>query len=394
MSETASAELSDLLPKSLIAEEIWGTAISQEAKQKRIERLDSFFVSYQDEPEFEFLQYNDIFAAIRILKRSPEARKVDVRREGNTFPASDDMTEAVLLDLTVRSMFLTACTRRAQPGVEALSRATIFRPYWKESESLVKYLGRVFPISQPPQQDLLTFKIDKLKASYLQAYASIRIEWTNYLSDHLILLRGETWKKLYIFRHPGFIKVSLERLAMTSEELTQTLVEAVKMGCLPPALLKETLLTLNLIFPVVGDRTSRMILEREVRDHGLDPYLLDHFYLDARDHESPGDAIEPRDIKSLYEKYPYWADRIYDIWREADDPTPITRIERWTEARRNPRFTYWCTVVSIMLAITFGMLSIGLAAAQLWIAWCDWVDDPTRAQCGYKRASADASGTD
>jgi hypothetical protein len=163
---------------------------------------------------------------------------------------------------------------------------------------------------------------------------------------------------------------------------------------LPPALLKETLLTLNIIFPVVGDRNSRAILEREVRNHGLDTHLLDHFYLDASDHECPGDAVEPRDIKTLYEKYPYWADRLYDIWREADDPNPITRIEKWTEARRNPRFTYWCTVVSIMLAITFGMLSIGLAAAQLWIAWCDWVDDPTRAQCGYKRPSADASGTD
>jgi hypothetical protein len=160
---------------------------------------------------------------------------------------------------------------------------------------------------------------------------------------------------------------------------------------LPPALLKETLLTLNLVFPVVGDRASRAILEKEVRDNGLDTYLLDHFYLDARDHECPGDAIEPRDIKSLYEKYPYWADRLYDIWREADDPTPITKIERWTEARRNPRFTYWCAVVSIMLAFTFGMLSTGLAAAQLWIAWCDWVDDPTVAQCWYRRVGGDTS---
>lgn len=159
-------------------------------------------------------------------------------------------------------------------------------------------------------------------------------------------------------------------------------------------LLEETLLTLDLIFPVVADDASRTILEKHVRKRKLDPYLLDRVHPDDRYHERPGDAIEPRDIKSLYERYPFWADRLYEIWREADDPTPITRIERWSEARRNPRFTYWCTVVSIMLAITFGMLSIGLAAAQLWIAWCDWVDDPTRAQCGYKRASADASGTD
>ncbi|KAK9779608.1 hypothetical protein AB5N19_12707 [Seiridium cardinale] len=134
----------------------------------------------------------------------------------------------------------------------------------------------------------------------------------------------------------------------------QSDVEALGLGCLPPGLLIETLLTMNLLFPIIGDSVSRTILEREVRRYNLDPYLLDHFYLDMRDHESPRDALEPRDIRGLYEKYPYWADRLYDLWREADDPTPITRIERWTEARKNPRFTYWCAVVSIMLAIMFG----------------------------------------
>ncbi|KAK6080372.1 hypothetical protein SCUP234_05313 [Seiridium cupressi] len=145
---------------------------------------------------------------------------------------------------------------------------------------------------------------------------------------------------------------------------------------------------MNLLFPIIGDSASRTVLEREVRRYNLDPYLLDHFYLDMRDHESPRDALEPRDIRGLYEKYPYWADRLYDLWREADDPTPITRIERWTEARKNPRFTYWCAVVSIMLAIMFGLLATGLAAIQVWISWCDWLDDPSLSQCGYKNITS------
>ncbi|KAI0141977.1 hypothetical protein BJ166DRAFT_629804 [Pestalotiopsis sp. NC0098] len=388
MSDDGSLELSSILQRSSIADEIWGPTRDRETEQARTERLKSFFVCYKDEQDFEQLEHDDIFPTIRILKQSPQLRRSDLYREDSTSSIGDRTAEAALFDLAVRSMFLTACMRRAQPGAEALNRETIFRPCWKESESLIKYLSRVFPISQPPQQDLLAFNADKLRASYLQAYASIQIEWTNYLSDHLVLLRGDTFKKLYIFRHPGFIKVSLERLAADEEESPQTLIDAVKLGCLSPALLKETLLTFDLVFPVVGDRASRTILEKEVRDHGLDPYLLVHFYQDSRDHECPRDAIEPRDIKSLYEKYPYWADRLYDLWREADDPTPITTIERWSEARRNPRFTYWCAVVSIILAFTFGMISTGLAAVQVWIAWCDWIGDPTAAQCGYQRPGA------
>jgi hypothetical protein len=52
--------------------------------------------------------------------------------------------------------------------------------------------------------------------------------WTDHLSDHLILLRGERWKRLYIFRHPGFLKVSLELLAAIDEDMLQTPVEALR----------------------------------------------------------------------------------------------------------------------------------------------------------------------
>jgi hypothetical protein len=151
--------------------------------------------------------------------------------------------------------------------------------------------------------------------------------------------------------------------------------------------LKETLLTLDILFPVIGDSASRAILEKEVQKNQLDKYFLDRFYQDPRDHERPADALDPSDVRLLYEKYPYWADRLFDLWKEADDPTPTTRIERWTEARRNPRFTYWCTVVSIMIAISFGALATALAAVQVWISWCSWLDDPSLAQCGYKKVN-------
>lgn len=239
MSEPPQIELSVMLQDPFrIADEIWGRITSDDPEQaqkertERMERLESFFVLYRNEHDLESKQYDDTLAIIRIIKRSPEDRKLELRRQFDADPTTDGVaadTSSLLLDLTVRSMFMTACARRAQSGAEILSGDTIFRPSWKESESIARYLGRVFPKSQPPQQDLLSFKADKLRASYLQTYASIQIEWTDYLSDHLILLKGETWKKLYIFRHPRFIQVSLETLAKNAAGLTQSFVEAVKL---------------------------------------------------------------------------------------------------------------------------------------------------------------------
>ena len=106
-------------------------------------------------------------------------------------------------------------------------------------------------------------------------------------------------------------------------------------------------MTLNVIFPVAGDQASRSILISEVAVNGLDSSFLEPPSLQYAEHEQPQDAVDPSEVRTLYERYQYWGDRLYDLWKEADDPTPVTKIERWSESRRNPRFTYWCTVISL-----------------------------------------------
>ncbi|KAH9885366.1 hypothetical protein F4778DRAFT_511001 [Xylariomycetidae sp. FL2044] len=383
MNATGSVELLSVICKSSIVGAIWGPTGDDKNDQARIEHLSSFFTYVERERDFEQLPYDVILFTFGILKAAPGKPKSQLREENERVSiASGASSKAPVFDLAVRCMLVTACS---QPGAMNMGGGSIFRPRWKESETLETYLHRVFPICRAPQQDLASFRLGKLCARYLRSFASVDIKWTDNLSDHLILLRGETWKSLYVFRHPGFLKASLDTLGADDEDMTHTPLQALKLGCLPPGLLKETLMTLDIVFPVVGDNASRSILEREVQKHNLDNYFLDRFYLDARDHERPADALEPSDVRSLYDKYPYWADRLYELWREADDPTPVTGIERWTEARRNPRFTYWCAVISILIAILFGMVATGLAAAQVWISWCDWLDDPSLAQCGYKK---------
>jgi hypothetical protein len=131
-------------------------------------------------------------------------------------------------------------------------------------------------------------------------------------------------------------------------------------------------MTFNLLFPEPGDEASRAMLVTDCSKHGLDPYILtrdEHYY---NEHETPTDALDPTDVRGLYEKYPYWGYRLHELWKEADDPTPITRIERWTESRRNPRFTYWCTAVSLVIAVSFGVAATILSALQFWTSYCSW----------------------
>lgn len=145
---------------------------------------------------------------------------------------------------------------------------------------------------------------------------------------------------------------------------------------LPPGLLQETLLTLELLFPPVGDVKSRRIINTEVTRHNLDPSFLQPFQSRSLEHQSPEDAKRPADVKDLYKKFPFWAVRLQNLWEEADNPSPLTYIGKLTDRNKSPRFTYWCTVVGITIAIMFGVMSSLLGALQVWISYCSWMGDP------------------
>jgi hypothetical protein len=107
----------------------------------------------------------------------------------------------------------------------------VFRPRWKESESLEMYLRRVYPQSLPRSQDDAPVRVSKLSAGYLTKYANVSIWWTDRLNNHLMLktriAEGRNLRKaVYIFRHPAFIKASLDALALNNPDLTQTWAEA------------------------------------------------------------------------------------------------------------------------------------------------------------------------
>ena len=131
---------------------------------------------------------------------------------------------------------------------------------------------------------------------------------------------------------------------------------------------------------------SQRLLAREVTKHNLDPILLQSIRFHSSDHENAGDVQKPTDVYSLYEQFPFWGARLQSLWTEAEEPTPTTFIGKLSDRKKSPRFTYWCGVLTLTVALMFGIVATILAALQVWISYCSWMGDTPVRGCGLKNA--------
>jgi hypothetical protein len=212
--------------RGAIAAAIWG---EDDKAGERIQRLMKFFEYYRREtitaamavPKDSGLRsiqtHAELIEFISLLKENPLKARQELRSHFQSVgshkisSAATDMDAA--LDLTVRLMFMTAC--RSQNAYNFVSTTQIFRPRWKEQESLEQFVERVFPRCEPPEQGSrdVTIRAHKFAAHYLKQYVDIQIQWTDHLSDHLVFQKGDSWKSLYVFRHPSVIEVASKALA-------------------------------------------------------------------------------------------------------------------------------------------------------------------------------------
>ncbi len=204
-----------------IATAIWG---KDDKVEERMQRLMHFFDYYKRETKTAALSvpkdgglasiktHAELITFISVLKENPKKARLELKSH---FPS--DSTVAIdtdaALDLTVRLMFMTAC--RSQNAYNFVSTMQIFRPKWKEQESLAQFIERVFPRCESPDQGSrdVTIRAHKLTAHYLKQYVNIQIQWTDHLSDHLVFQKGDSWKSLYIFCHPSVLEVGSKALA-------------------------------------------------------------------------------------------------------------------------------------------------------------------------------------
>lgn len=113
-------------------------------------------------------------------------------------------------------------------------------------------------------------------------------------------------------------------------------------------------------------------LGQKVRQEKRDKSLCNGF---TTHHKRRFDSWPLTNRRELFERYPRWAVRLLILYEEADDPTPISWLDRFSERRKAARHTYFLTYLALVVALLLGVVTVGLGAVKIWISYCDWKGD-------------------
>ncbi|KAK4165506.1 hypothetical protein QBC43DRAFT_208455 [Cladorrhinum sp. PSN259] len=375
--------------KAKVEKAIWGHSDNTNGGAATSDSLplDCFCKHFQSEVREPAL--DAVLSTMAILKTNVDKPRRDLHNL---------VSNPAFIDLSLRLMLMTGCSSRAMGGA-------VFRRKWMDHETLTQYLTRILPQNTTNGQinSSQALSLDKLTADYLKRYANVEVAWTNHVTDHLLLLKGSDWKKVYVFAHPAFLLRSIEALSHARDNVapngnTETtngsnpFAKSLPRGCLPLPLLRETLLTLEILFPPVGNPGSQRLLAADVQNEGLDPMLLRTVQFHASTFDDVDDVQELTDVHSLYDQFPFWGARLQILWQEAEEPTPTSFIGKLSDRKKSPRFMWWCGLMAIAVAIMFGIVGTVLAALQVWISYCSWMDDANVFGCGLKGGHSDSTG--
>ena len=129
-------------------------------------------------------------------------------------------------------------------------------------------------------------------------------------------------------------------------------------GNIPRALALETLNTIHkVLFP--PDRDSQVLLASLVSRASFDE--------DCLRYESA--KYRKEDEESSYH---YFGSRLADLYDELQNPTPRSWFQTWLERKSGARYVMMATLIGVGIAIVIGLLGLGVATFQAWVAWQQW----------------------
>lgn len=89
------------------------------------------------------------------------------------------------------------------------------------------------------------------------------------------------------------------------------------------------------------------------------------------------DILQPesRDLRHKHEiegEYHYLASKLRNLYYEIENPTPRGPFEKWFERRIAQRYFMMATLGGLLVAIILGILGLGVAIFQAWVAYQQW----------------------
>ncbi|KAF7511175.1 hypothetical protein GJ744_005072 [Endocarpon pusillum] len=269
---------------------------------------------------------SDLNTVMRLIQQSPNLSRPEIRRElSNTFATATvtGLNSSINLALRLWLMMNFQDTR-----FETLRhQASCIE--WNESSTLHARVAELFPKARWDVSAATSRLTPHFTAVFLTQVCGLQIGWTTSICDHLRLDRYSG--TLMIFPY----KSHLSHLLASDQ---------VNVKCpIPPDVLRETLLSLDLLFPIWDHATSRLLEDHKQSFHDIGPFSAQSSTLTLGD-------------------FDYWRDRLLEL-REVLDAPPVSWAQLYRD-RRNPQqfWTFW--IALFILALT--LLSSIASFVQAW----------------------------
>ncbi|KAI0383474.1 hypothetical protein F5Y04DRAFT_250313 [Hypomontagnella monticulosa] len=213
-----------------------------------------------------------------------------------------------------------------------------------EQGSLADLLREQF--TKPQILDTQHVRLPKsFNAWALNVIGGLRIEFTDNLADHLLLVDDDT--KVLIFHHASFLEYQRKSL-------------------FPDGFVDETLRTLALFFPQSEFSLRRR--SRSTKRTWLQKLCSDAtpFCVDTRIALCGNLRAEDRQI----ERFAFWRDRIIILRQVYDDTTPRTLSQWWHDRRNGERwYTFWIAILVLIITTTLGVIQCVESGLQVYKAY-------------------------
>jgi hypothetical protein len=299
--------------------------------------------------------HGDILFIVSKLPLEKDLSRPDLRASlRRHFPNGDDIGINRSIDFALR-VWLTMNVREECYRMQTPQTPTI---QWDDESTLVNFIAQNFPEATTTASSL---QLDHtFTAANINRLSGIDIEWTPCLADHLRFDKRRRSLRIYPFKQvlldhlqlwegtesekgPGLVILSMTR--------QQSLTKVSNRSLLPKTVLKETLLSLNLLFPHSDPLTESFMLQHE---HDQTFHL-----------EGPFDDNKPSNLAD----FNHWRNRLLELHQIFHSP-PVGWTQIWAD-RRNPLqwYTFWIAIVILVLTIIFGIISSVTAIIQTCLAY-------------------------
>ena len=268
-----------------------------------------------------------------------------------------------MVDLCVLLWLRIDVTERVYPGATLGAEAI-----WSDAKSLKAMVADQFPRASYPQAKN-TFLRKWFTLERLVHYGYFRVQWTNNLREHLLVdpFQPNGIRNIYIFHHASVLK----QLAAMDDELRE--LDRI----FPTGFLRETIDSLALLIPRAQVSTNNWYsAEYEVRGKGVGKVGCIRDIIFGPNGNSSNCGIVALDQmagaessnKSFRERsrYLFWGGRLSSFEEVVDEAEP-GRMREWLRDPRTAshRYSFWLTVLSILVAIILGVIQVALTAVQV-----------------------------